>query len=179
MSHQGTNANLKEENEFNLLNCSKLIMFESGEVDACQDGCWLTPPTLKLKSEQRCEKLEHLIMNESESWIFTGVKVKRLHAELVAGFHATTEKKTCKAQKDMDSWVSFLATMFRGGKEPKESFCRRKRRFPHVWGCCHLFNSTPRPSLWKKIRRDKKLKYFVQIFRGNMKNIWLQTSLSS
>ena len=58
-------------------------------------------------------------MNESESWIFTGVKVKRLHAELVAGFHATTEEKTCKAQKDMDSWVSFLATMFRGGKNLK------------------------------------------------------------
>ena len=31
----------------------------------------------------------------------------------------------------------------------------------------------------KKIRRDKKLKYFVQIFRGNTKDIRLQTSLSS
>ena len=28
------------------MNCSKLIMFERGDVEACHDGCWLTPPTL-------------------------------------------------------------------------------------------------------------------------------------
>ena len=75
----------RKKKEFYLLNCSKLIMFESGEVEACQDGCWLlTPPTLKLKSEWKCE-------SEIFIWVRDCLRAR---------FHLTNW--TRKAQKDVD-----------------------------------------------------------------------------
>ena len=51
-------------------------MFERGEVDALQDGCWLTPPTLKIESD-KSEISEKFIIDFFEHLI-----CMHMHAQL-------------------------------------------------------------------------------------------------